>query len=112
MVRRVGSPSSVAKNYGPRTTDLSFRRRHQKRQRVDIGLEQSQPADNHCQKDTVPEDCLEDVGLLAQLMGGRGGDADALSVDHLPHYSPRAVGRANQNLRLSEAQMLKSSGLE
>ena len=50
------------------------------------------------------EDAAEDFAFAAVRAGGRGGDDDALGVDHLPHHTARAVGRADE--QRVEAELL------
>ncbi len=52
----------------------------------------------------MPEHGFEDVGFAPELMSRCGGHANALSVDHFAHHAARAVGRANQRLRLFKAE--------
>src|SRR5262245_21666502 len=59
--------------------------RHEQREGIDVCLEEGDRADDGGKGDAVPDDRLEDVGLLADLVGGGGGDADRLSIDHLAH---------------------------
>ena len=63
------------------------------------------------QDDAVPDDRLEDVGLLAELMRGGRGHADALGVDHLAHDAAGAVGGADQHLGLSEVEVAERAAL-
>ena len=67
---------------------------------MDIGLKQCDQPDHGGQDDAVPEDGLEDVGFLPDLIGGGRGHADALGVDHLPHDAARAVRGGNKHLEL------------
>jgi len=45
----------------------------------------------------VPEDEAEDGAFLADLVGGGGGDADGLGVDHFAHNAAGAVGGAHED---------------
>ena len=48
----------------------------------DVGVEHYDYADDGGQGYRVPEDEAEDGAFLADLVGGGGGDADGLGVDH------------------------------
>ncbi len=63
----------------------------------DIGVEHDDDADDRGQGDRVPEDETEDGAFLADLVGGGGGDADGLGVDHFAHDAAGAVGGAHEN---------------
>src|SRR4051794_7865183 len=54
--------------------------RHQTREREQVRLEHRDDADDGGEQDAMPDDGLEDVGFLAELMRGGRGDADALRV--------------------------------
>src|SRR6516225_8801579 len=75
-------------------------------------LKKRKQAHESCQENAVPHDSLKNIGFPPELMGCSGGDTDALSIDHLAHDAARAIGGANQRLRLKEATLAKSSVLE
>ena len=50
----------------------------------------------------------EDGPLLAGLLGGGGGNDDALGVDHLAHDPAGAVGAGEQDLGLIRGQVVQS----
>src|SRR6516164_10782107 len=74
-----------------------------------VGLQQDDQADDAGQDDAVPQDRLEDVCLSANLVCRCRGDDDALGIDHLPHDSTGAVGRADQHLGLVQTEMTERS---
>src|ERR1700676_3236626 len=63
----------------------------------DVGVEHDDDADDGGQGYRVPEDEAEDGAFLADLVGGGGGDADGLGVDHLAHDAAGAVGGAHED---------------
>jgi len=63
----------------------------------DVGVEHDDDADDRGQGDGVPEDEAEDGAFLADLVGGGGGDADGLGVDHFAHDAAGAVGGTHQD---------------
>src|SRR5262245_43774722 len=67
---------------------------------MNVGLKQRQDADDGGEDDAMPDDRFEDVRLLANLVGGGGGHADTLGVDHLAHDAASAVGGADQYLSM------------
>ena len=69
--------------------------RHEQRERIDVRLEQSNEADQGSQENTMPQHGLENVRFPAELIGGGGGDTDALGVDHFPHDAAGTVGSAD-----------------
>src|SRR6185369_7404098 len=73
---------------------------HHQSERPYVSLQQRHQPDYGRKHDRVPDDRFEDVGFLAELMRGSGGDADALSVDHLAHHAAGRIGGANENLSL------------
>ena len=63
----------------------------------DVGVEHYDYADDGGQGNRVPEDEAEDGAFLADLVGGGGGDADGLGVDHFAHDAAGAVGGAHED---------------
>jgi hypothetical protein len=63
--------------------------------RKDVGVEHDDYANDGRQPHGVPEDKAEYGAFVADLIGGRGGDADRLGVDHFSHYAAGAVCRAH-----------------
>ena len=63
----------------------------------DVGVEHDDYADDGGQGHGVPEDEAEDGAFLADLVGGGGGDADGLGVDHFAHDAAGAVGGAHED---------------
>src|SRR6202049_647546 len=63
----------------------------------DVGVEHDDDADDGGQGYRVPEDEAEDGAFVADLVGGGGGDADGLRVNHLAHDPTGAVGGAHEN---------------
>ncbi len=63
----------------------------------DVGVEHDDYADDGGERDGVPEDEAEDGAFLADLVGGGGGDADGLGVDHFAHDAAGAVGGAHED---------------
>src|SRR5690349_5059657 len=57
----------------PEPRPKESRRRHERRQRIHVCLQQRDQADDRGENDTVPDDGFEDVGLPADLVGGGGG---------------------------------------
>ena len=45
----------------------------------------------------MPEDGAEQFALLPPFSGGRRGDDDRLSVDHLAHHSAGGIGRGHED---------------
>src|SRR5262249_8367253 len=70
-------------------------------EREHVRLHGREQADDARQQDRVPDHGLEDVRLLADLMGPGGRDADALGVDHFPHHPAGAVRGADECLGLA-----------
>src|SRR6185437_1359027 len=54
-------------------------------------LEQHEQADQHREREAMPEHVTEDSPLLSDPPGRGARHADALSIDHLAHYSARTV---------------------
>ena len=76
----------------------------------DVGVEHDDDADDGGEGDGVPEDEAEDGAFVADLVGGGGGDADGLRVDHFAHDAAGAVGGAHEDG--TEIQLLRGNFLQ
>ena len=65
--------------------------------REDVGVHHDNDADDGGERHRVPEDEAENGAFVADLVGGGGGDADGLRVNHLAHDPTGAVGGAHEN---------------
>src|SRR5712664_1268005 len=65
--------------------------------REDVGVHHDDDADDSRKGHGVPENKAEDGAFVANLVGGGGGDADGLSVNHFAHDAAGAIGGAHQN---------------
>src|SRR5579863_8246884 len=65
--------------------------------REDVGVEHDDDADDGGEGDGVPENETEDGAFVADLIGGGGGDADGLCIDHFAHDAAGAVGGTHEN---------------
>jgi hypothetical protein len=67
---------------------ISSRRNHPRQQ---ICLCKRKNTNQYSQRQAVQEDKAKDSAFASGLTRGCGGNYDTLSVDHLAHYSARAV---------------------
>src|SRR5712671_2328786 len=76
----------------------------------DVGIHHDDDADDGCERHGVPENKAEDGAFVADLVGGRGSDADGLRVNHLAHHAAGAVGCTHENW--AEVELLGSDFLQ
>jgi len=72
------------------------------RERIDVGLQRHQHADEAGQHDRMQEDVAQDRTLVAVPVGRGRGDDDRLRVDHLAHDAAGRVGGRHQYRRQAE----------
>src|ERR1700727_2654794 len=75
-----------------------------------IGVKHDDDADDGTKRHRVPNHKAEDNSLVADLLGGRGGNGNRLSVHHFSHDSAATVGGAHQD-RIN-AELLRSNSLQ
>src|SRR5450432_1243454 len=75
-----------------------------------VSVQHHNDSDDSCKRDRVPEHEAEDLALLADLIGGRGSDANGLRIDHLAHHTTGAIAGAHQNR--TQVELLGSNSLQ
>ena len=63
----------------------------------DVGVHHDDEADDGRERHGVPEDETKDGALVANLVGGGGGDANGLGVNHFSHDAAGTVCGAHEN---------------
>src|SRR5208282_610999 len=62
-------------------------------ERIHVGHEKDEDADQRGQGNAVPEDVAQNVAFMPIPLGRGAGDDDALRVNHLAHHASGSVGR-------------------
>src|SRR5882724_689869 len=59
--------------------------------REHVGVQHHDDADDGAERNRVPKHKAENHAFVAELIGGGGGHADGLGVDHFAHYAAGTV---------------------
>src|SRR5207302_2591123 len=78
--------------------------------RENVGVHHDDDADDGCQRHRMPENKAENGAFVADLVGGGGGDADGLRIDHFAHHTAGTVGGTHKNG--AQVQLLRSDFLQ
>src|ERR1700689_3083378 len=75
-----------------------------------IRVEQYDDSNDGTESNRVPRDKAENDSFVADLLGSSGRNRDRLRIDHFPHHTSGAVGRAHKDR--VDAQLLRSNSLQ
>src|SRR5258708_16490435 len=65
--------------------------------RKNVGVQHHDDTDDGAKRNRMPKHEAENHAFVAKLIGGGGGYADGLRVDHFPHHATGAVRGGHQN---------------
>src|SRR5258708_12247732 len=62
-----------------------------------IGVQHDDDSDKGSESNRMPNHKSEYRAFVADLLGGRGGDGDRLSIHHFAHHAARTIRSAHKN---------------